>query len=192
MKKSLPLLLVCLCIGGCRGGSTSYMPLRKGKTWNYKASLHFQEITTKVKVVGPIAVGNGSGWQMESSMGGSRMAWHNGQLVASELAGTRYDPPLILLAPDSIKTPLSWSGRVFASGVEYDGKATLRQENLTKKKDQIEIGGIKYSAIKCLHEIMIGETKVELTTWFSPGIGIIRQEQTRAGDLVPSLEYIGE
>lgn len=168
------------------------MPLRKGKTWNYKASLHFQEITTKMKVIGPITVGQGQGWQIESSMGNSRLAWINGKLVASELSGTRYDPPLVLLAPDSIKTPLSWSGRVFSSGVEYDGKATLRQENLTKKKDQIEIGGIKYSTIKCSHDLMIGDNKVELTTWYSSGIGIIRQEQTRNGDLVPSLEYIGE
>lgn len=117
-------------------------------------------------------VGALPGWALDSSMGRSRLAWDDGTLYAAELAGTVYSPPIPLFAPKEA----SWSGTVVTPRTRSKGTATLKRAN-----DDLTVGGKRYKTVRTTLTLKSGNDKIELTTWFYPDLGILRQEQ-RSGE----------
>ena len=70
-------------------------------------------------------------------------------------------------------------------GKNLDAVATLEQG-----PDQYTIGAQSFSVLKVLMNLQLPQKKIELTTWFSEGIGILSQQQRSQGYLECSLEYL--
>ena len=168
MRALLPLLL--LVLWGCGGDLHDYMPLNEHSQWEYIVRLDTDEVPVTWKVAGRAPVGAIEGWEIASDMGTSRLGWKGDDLLASELAGTVYSPPVPLLADG----PRSWKGVVTTAGQKTAGSATL-----VRSAESLDVGGKSYESIKTVLTLDCGGETVQLTTWFFSGLGILRQEQRR-------------
>jgi hypothetical protein len=170
-----------LALAACSPSDRSLMPLREGTVWTYAVERDFDSSVAEWKVVGRAAVGSESGYEIRSPLGSSRLAWQGDRLVASQLAGTRYDPPMPLLAPDG--TP--WSGTVHGTGRAGRARASVARETATEETD-----GRKRSVTVSTVTIKADGWEAQVTTWFVAGVGAVRQEQRTDGRLDVRAELI--
>jgi hypothetical protein len=146
------------------------MPLDQGNTWEYVVRLDGDENAETLEVVREAPVGDQQGWLLRGVMGESRLAWDGDTLVAAELAGTQYDPPLPLLAPKAA----DWKGTVTTATAKNGGTARLE-----RSREVLDIAGHRYDCAKTVLTLRCDGEVVQLTTWFFEGMGILRQEQRR-------------
>jgi hypothetical protein len=150
------------------------MPLGEGNTWEYVVRLDGDETTQTVKTVRRAPVGDADGWLLESQMGSFRLGWDGDVLLAAELPDSSYSPPIPLLAPQRTE----WSGTVSTPTGRSAATAKLVRTN-----ERLDVGGRQYQTIKTVLTLDSDGEKVQLTTWFFPGMGILRQEQRRGPGL---------
>lgn len=156
------------------------MPLERGNHWQYEVRIDTTPQVADVRINEAAPVGSLSGWLLESDMGNSRMAWEGDVLYAAELAGTTYWPPVPIFGPDKTE----WKGVVATATTKVAGSASL-----TKSEEDLEYGGRKFKTIKCVLDFSAAEDRIQLTTWFFPDKGILRQEQ-RSGPGLTRDRYI--
>jgi hypothetical protein len=180
--------LALLC-AGCGRPAGEYFPLREGVTWSYRVRAGFVVRVEEVRVLRPIAVAGARGWELASPMGGSRLAWSGGWLVAESLPGARFSPALPLLAPARPSATWNWpeagDGYATFGGTTIEARAVGRQ-----RPETLEVGGREYETLRSTVELSAGGERIELDTWFAPGIGPLRQEQRTNGLLVGTLERV--
>ena len=169
------LLILVACAAGCGGGTTSYMPLAKGNHWVYLVTIDPESTYQDLRVVREASVGSTRGWLLESEMGDCRLGWQGGILLAAELGGTAYSPPVPLFAEDGAK----WQGVLATATVSTAATATMRRTN-----ESLDVAGRKYRTVKCVLDLQSSQGPLQLTTWFFPGMGILRQEQRSGPALV--------
>lgn len=186
MKRGWPLLLL-LSLGCTPKDYSDWMPLAQGNEWAYEVNLHLKTGVAEVKVVGPTSVGPVEGWLLRSEYGVSRMGWSGEELLASELAGVRFFPPLPTLRPAREKQKWTWTGKVLHAGQLIPATASVTQE-----PDEQTVDGRERDCLKVTAELRIeGQPEMTLRTWTSRHLGIVRQDLTQPGrDPVPSLLYI--
>lgn len=179
--KRISLALVLLA--GCGGGERQYLDLHKGAKWTYVVSMDGDESIEVIAVIERAPVGPYSGWLLDSAMGRSRLAWHSGGLYASELAGSVFSPPVPLFS----KREAAWAGTVTTPAGTLAGKA-----NLAVSKENLLLGGKSYSTVKTILTLSSGAEKTELTTWFYPDLGILRQEQRSGPNMLRNrrIEFV--
>lgn len=175
-----PPLLLLLLLPGCSSDLRDYMPLEQGNEWEYVVKWDGDESTEKVRVARSAPVGRLDGWQLEGGMGSCRLAWDGDTLVAAQLADTQYSPPIPLLAPRD----RTWSGVVSTPSLRAAGKATLERSSET-----LTLAGTDHKTAKTVLTLECSGETVQLTTWFFPQMGILRQEQRR-GPLLSRDRYI--
>lgn len=163
------------------------MPLAEGNHWAYEANLHLKTSVAEVEAVEQVSVGPVKGWLLKSEYGSSRMAWSGDTLIASELAGVRFFPPLPTLKPAKAEQNWTWEGQVLHAGEMLPASAAMTQE-----EDEQTIDGRERDCLKVSATIRIdGQPEMTLRTWTSRHLGIVRQDLTQPGrDPVPSLSYI--
>ena len=169
------VLFAVVFLYGCSNDLQDLMPLSMGNSWDYLVRLDGDEATETISVVSEAPVGSVQGFLLESVMGDSRLAWDGDTLVAAELPDSVYSPPIPLLASES----QSWSGVVSTATGSATGTATL-----TLSKENLSIAGRQYSTVKTVLTLLAGGETIQLTTWFFPQMGILRQEQRRGPGLV--------
>lgn len=172
-----PALLSALCMAltvGCSSGIRDYMPLGPNDEWEYEVHIDFVASTEMLRVARPAPVGSIEGWLLESGMGDSRMAWDGDVLLAAELAGTVYAPPIPLLATGD----KAWRGVVMTTSSRTAGTARLQRSD-----EKLHVGIRDYDCAKTVLTLESSGETVQLTTWFFPGLGILRQEQRRGPQL---------
>ena len=170
------LLALCpiLLLLGCGSSTQDYFPLAEGNVWNYVVSLDGDVAYQELKVVGRTAVGPHRGWLLESDMGDSRLAWDGEMLLAAEMAGVRYSPPIPIYAPDGER----WSGVVRTAGARHKATASI-----ATSKENVDVAGRTHQTVKCVLTLDSADGQIQLTTWFFEGLGILKQEQ-RSGPLL--------
>ncbi len=161
------------------------MPLEKGATWNYSVRAGFVAAVHPVKAARRIAVGEAPGWELQSPMGNSRLAWSGRRLIADQLAGVRYSPPLPLFDPSSRKKDTKWGGFVFVGGKPVEATATI-----SLRQDRFRVGGRDYNTELSEIKLKVGTRSIENLTWFVEGIGIVKQEQRTGPILDRALDYL--
>lgn len=162
------------------------MPMDKESHWTYTVQLPFRNTVAEIKTAGHVPVGTQEGWRLQGDQGAASLAWKGSRLIATELAGAQYDPPLPLLDVSLRKdATMSWSGTVVAGGKSQPGEAVISQE-----KDKRRVSGTEFSCLRVRHEIKTAGKTLELITWFTPNRGILRQEQRIDGELTHSLEWL--
>ena len=146
----------------------SYMPLEKGNTWTYDVRVDATPTVVNLTVKEEAPVGSVSGWLLESEMGESRMAWDGDTLLAAELAGTTYWPPIPIFATSGTE----WKGVVATATTKVSGSAKV-----AKSSEELTVGGRVFKTVKCVLDLDASGDRIQLTTWFFPDRGIMRQEQ---------------
>ncbi len=176
-----------MALASCGGRSdTAWMPMTKSSTWKYEVQNGMQRSVETIKVEARDLVGGQNGWRLEGPGGPSRLAWIDGNMYASQLAGTRFSPP-ILINSDT-KDPKfnhEWKGDIMVAHRSMPATATVHLE-----EDTMTLGGKDVKTQKSVLAMKVGKMEVGIQTWFAKGIGIVRQEE-RSGDLLlRSMEYI--
>ena len=161
-------LLATVLLVGCGQSVTDYFPLKVGTKWTYEVTIDNVVEVIDITVAERAPVGEYDGFLLTSAMGDSRLAWNGDVLLAAELAGTRYSPPIPIFA----EANTGWSGVVQTEGVQVAGTATLSVES-----DTIENAGRDFETVVCVLNLESGDEALQLRTWYYPGLGILRQEQ---------------
>ncbi len=186
MKRAWPLLLL-LTVGCASRDYSDWMPLAQGNHWAYEANLHLKTSVAEVEAVEQVAVGPVKGWLLKSDYGTSRMGWNGDELLASELAGIRFFPPLPTLRPARSEQDWTWEGKVLHMGELVPATASFVQI-----EDKQTIDGRERDCLKVSATIRIeNQPEMTLRTWTTRHLGIVRQDLTQPNrDPVPSLSYI--
>jgi hypothetical protein len=164
--------LAFLVVGCARGGDL--MPLERGLSWTYRVSREFGSRVETVKVVSSVPVGRHHGWRLEGPSGTSKIAFADQTLWASELSGTRFDPPVPLAGLIEKK----WKGLIQTprGPVRAEGK-------LTSKSD-------KGQDLESLLSLSGPGLELEVTTWTRSGVGIARQDERSGGRRLSRSELV--
>lgn len=170
---------------GCSGGS-NYMPLEEGREWKYLVSTPGGSSVARLKVEEQVRVGLTTGWRISGNSGENRMAWKGGELIASELTATRFEPPIVILKPSTNESVWQWKGKIRSRGTDLDATAECSQ-----KPDKVKVAGNERSCLLSTLRLTFGESTIELRSWFQSGVGVVRQEQHVDGRLTTALEWIG-
>lgn len=169
---------------GC-GSASDWMPLRQGKSWQYYLKGPRGSKVVQVTVSERCRVGVDDGWLLDGVAGQSRLVWKGSSLFASELTAVRFDPPIELLKPSTETASWNYTG-------ECDGRIARVPVSgkLKQKPEKLTVGGVARDCIRVTLEIKIGTANTVLDSWFSKGIGIIRQEQRINESQVALLELV--
>lgn len=174
-------ILAVLVACSCSNRLQSYFPVTSSSVWKYTVQGEFDTFPDTVKTVGRVPVGQVEGFELVGGMGVSRLAWQGDTLLASELAGQRFHPPIPLLAP----TALDWTG-TWESG----GKAKPANAKFSWKPTETTVSGRKTKALESVLKFVANGRTTVLTTWFVEGIGIYRQEQRTDDRRDRRLDYL--
>jgi hypothetical protein len=165
----------------CKPPEQDYMPLGAGHAWTYQVQGNFDEYVDDLRTVAPTVVGPVRGWELAGKMGTCKLAWSGATLLASELAGRTFEPPI----PVFSSLPRSWAGHTTVGGKRITATATLAgQKGVEKFADR------NAQAWKSTLTLDCGGQATQVVSWFVAGVGIVRQEQRTGGHRDLSLEYL--
>ncbi len=175
------MLGAVLVLAGCRGGGTDLMPLEAHNRWTYEVSAGLTSRIDAIEVTRHVAIAGAEGAELSGPSGVTRMGWRNGVLWMNVTPSGRFDPPVPLLRADM--KPDSWHGRLDSMGKSQPASATLEHRKLT-----INSNGKQIQTVSSILAIKLRDREIEIQTWFSPGVGIVRQEQRTRTNSTPSGE----
>lgn len=185
MFLAIPISVATLLCAAC-GTNTGWMPLEQGRTWTYYVQTPAINRVESLRCERAVRVGLARGWSITSEAGSSKLAWSGSNLIASELLGTTFDPPLKLL--DASSTHAKWK----YSGLCQWGMATAKiSVSAWQAPDNLRAGGQDRSSILVTHQFSLDGKHHELKTWYQMGTGVIRQEHRINRRRVVALEWIG-
>ena len=176
-------LLFLSILLGC-GSPPPLVPLAVGAHWDYRFRWGLERETGRVEVVREVPVGGGTGWELRSPMGVSRLGYRGDRLVASQLGGAFLTPPLPIGVP--VGSRAVWHGRVASLKGETPGSAVVEAD-----KAKVNVAGAPRAVNRTVVTMRVDGKTVELTTWYAPGEGLLQQEQRTNERLDLALERIG-
>lgn len=164
------------------------MPLDVGHSWRYLAKAGFDTYDTNLEVSKAVPVAGTQGVELTSDLGACRLAWVGDALVADRLVNAQFSPslPIVYSTDETFDRP--WKG--FITFVERTMKATATQSQSVD--NDLTFEGRKLKSIRSVVKLQAEGHTLELITWFSDGVGIVRQEQRTDGELVMKLELLKE
>lgn len=177
------VLALAVFAAGCKPDAPAEMPLTPGMTWTYSVRTPYYTYVEPLTVKAESPVGKTKGAELQGPMGRSRLGWEGSRLVAATLGHTQFEPPLPLL--DVAKPEGTWSGLMIVSGKSAKATATLKMD-----REQLRTAARTFSTIRSTLTVKSGERSMELISWFSPGVGLVRQEQRNEGSLALHMEWI--
>lgn len=179
------LLGLCASLPGCGSRNEAYFPLRQGAEWTYQVRSGFVSRIETVRATKQVPVGGSLGWLLESPVGDSRVAWSGDRLLAAELAGTRFVPPVPMLSFSDRPSSGEWQGLATVAGRTFGGTAKLLQT-----KARFPLGSKVVTGIHATLRLDVPTGPIEVWSWYVDGIGLVRQEQRDRSGLARSLEYV--
>lgn len=165
-------ILFCLFVGGCQGSGSDYFPLKSGAKWSYEVKTDFDSRVDDMTVARRVSVGPAKGYELDSPTGPSRLAWDRSTLLASQISGQTFEPPLPLIVPGS----QSWRGTIETAGRRTPAKAQVKCQVV-----KLTFAGRQVDGLQSDVRIQSAGQPIQLTSWFVQGTGLVRQEQ-RTGD----------
>ena len=118
-------------------------------------------------------------------MGNSVLFWDGDALMASELSGTRFKPPLLMFKSGNKDATGKWEGMIDA--LQYKGPATA---TLIQQKANFGPDSKKSESIESTLNLIFGKDSLEVRTVFTRGLGIAQQEQRLNGKFVSSFDHV--
>jgi hypothetical protein len=175
--------MFALTLLGC-SQAPSLMPMEVGRSTTYVVTYGLERHPEPVTVSREVPVSGASGYELTGEMGASRLVWKDGVLLASQTANAWFDPPIPLVAADA--GDRSWSGRVASLGTKSLASATL-----THSKEKLDLAGKTLDTVLSVLTIQLPRGRIEVSSWFQPGVGLVQQEQRTGDNLVVKMEMIG-
>lgn len=168
-KPSLAIVGASLLAGCSR--TNQLVPLSVGQKWDYVFRWGVQQQTGRLEVVREVPVAGGTGWELASPMGVSRLGYVGDHLVADQLSGAFLSRPLPIGIPIGTKT--KWEGWLTLPGGRKPGKA-----DIVATEEKQTIAGRKRKLVRTVVTMRVDGHTVELVTLIAPGDGIVDQEQS--------------
>lgn len=174
---AIPLLCSC-------SRSPDLFPIEIGKSWKYVVTSGMSKTVATLKVTGRTPVDGVRGYELTSELGNFRVAWKDGWLIASDLAGTRFSPPMPILHAD-YKGVITWKGTVEAMGRAMSATAELTQAWGDKESRQDGKQGVLVKI-----RMAVGGKTIETESIYMPGIGLAEQSQRVDGLLTLRMKAL--
>lgn len=179
MRGAAGLLLLA---AGCAPSASEWFPVRVGDVATYRLDRGAGAEVLEWRAVREVAVGGVPGVELESPVGASRLAWKGGALIASQLAGTSFDPPI----PVALLGGRPWEGSVWSGGRKLPASATVAGK-LAEKPDKER--GVPVLEVSL--ELRYGGTSRTVETRYGLGVGLLAERQQADGRLDSSLSLLG-
>jgi hypothetical protein len=183
MRPSIPAssrflfpVFLCLVAAGCNSGRDLF-PLEVGRAWKYSVVDEYGPRMADVRVASRARVGDRMGFEIVGDDGPSRLAWEGSTLLASEMLGTAFHPPLPILRGGAEHARWSWQGTIRNAGRLSSAVVRASQEPSSAEDLGREVGTIR---VTLTVETATGSFTVE--THYRTGVGILRQEVRRGSD----------
>lgn len=175
MKRTclLPLLVL---LAGC-AKPPNVFPLKEGWSATYEVTGAFFPQVEEIGVLRTSTVAGMPGWVLGGALGESRLAWKDGMLVAEQLAGTWYAPPLPILR--SSNGDVEWRGVAVTLG-----QAKAISGTFVQREEKVEFADKKTSSTHVVLDLAEPGAKIEIQIWFVKGLGPVRWEHRRNTALV--------
>lgn len=177
------VILILILLAGCSRGPDLF-PLEVGKSRKYVVSSGMAKRVATLQVTGRAPVAGVQGYELRSELGNFHVGWRFGWLWASDLAGTRFSPPLPLLYAD-YKGVKTWKGKVEAMGKTTDGQAELTQSWGDKAS---RTDGKQGVLVKIT--LKTGGKTIETESIYMPGTGLVEQSQRVDGLLTLRMKAL--
>ena len=183
LKFFLLSFLASIFLAGCSSGN-SLMPSDIGTTWTYKVRTGFgAQHVVDATITKRLSVTGTEGFEIAGPLGATRMAWKDNTLWAQNFGNAQALPALPLLRVD--RQPSEWNGTLETSSGREKASARLTHDN-----EKLESAGRPIPTIRTQLVIKRPRSTTTLTTWFSEGIGIVRQEQRTEGKFELRLDRV--
>ncbi|MBV6458257.1 MAG: hypothetical protein HONBIEJF_01382 [Fimbriimonadaceae bacterium] len=169
----------------CDRPQTSYFPISREARWTYAIRSGLLSRVEDVAVTRELSVAGVSGYELGGAMGYSRLAVKDGKVLAENLAGTTYSPPIPILVLQPEDRRLSWSGIITAANRSVEATAVLDQS-----PSKVALGGRQLRGIAVVLTIDLPTKKLVLKSTFAEGLGLVRQEQHENESQQRYLEYL--
>jgi hypothetical protein len=173
-------------LSGCGSSKNELFPITEHSRWNYtvRAVKQYQD---HVSYSGRVAVGLTNGYELKSDMGVLHLAWSGGSLITDQMAGSHMRPGLPLLTSSS--GPTSWAGWIDSDdrSEPEPAKATISCVHV-----KLDLHGTTVDTVRSNILIILPGKKIDLVSWFQPGLGLVRQEQQTNGKLDVMMEYLNQ
>lgn len=174
-----------MCLLGCSRPQGAYFPIQPDAKWIYAIRSGLLSRVEDVKVTRTLSVAGVQGYELGGAMGYSRVAIKGDVVVAENLCGTTYSPPLPLLVLKPEEQTRNWSGIVSAGGRSMEATAILVQ-----KPGKTMLGGRGVRSIECELSIHLATKRIDLRSTYAYGLGLVRQEQHENRAQQRYLEYL--
>lgn len=174
-----------LALGGC--AKQDLFPLEVGHvvTVEVRTGLGVSGIE-QMTVTRELSVAGTTGYEVSGPRGTSRLAWKGDALVAESFPNARFQPPLTILVSGDTTAVRHWKGSVIHLGVATDAVATLTQSEVDDR-----LGSRKVKALQTVLEIQTSDKTLEITSAYTPQVGLLRQRQTTNGRFDVALASLG-
>ena len=139
----------------------------------------------EVKCLEPRSVGGADGWLVAGPGGESVLAWDGCVLRSSRLGGIDFDPPVGILQAD--KEDVTWK---YQGSIVIRGSATKATAEISQEATSVE--GRYSDAMRVKMNVALGENRIEVTTLYARGIGIVEQEQRNNGRTVSRAQLTND
>ncbi|MBS1706582.1 MAG: hypothetical protein JST40_11970 [Armatimonadetes bacterium] len=170
------------------------MPLAQGNSWTYTQKAGLNTSVESIQVAAKDPVDGEQGYRLTGPGGDSRLVWTGGSLRAAELGGTNYAPSIVMLEPAAAYDPNSKEPRARAKPSKHIVTVGRRSYQATvttvTSKSTIKLGGVDTDALQSEVSFQLEGREYSVLTWFTRGIGIVRQEVRSGTVLVRSLDYV--
>lgn len=162
------------------------LELKPGNVWTYEVTSGLVTRMVEMSVGDAAPVGRIQGYRVVSDLGDSTIAWQGDTLMARQLGGTRFDPPIPLARSRANSKAVPWRGSVLRGGkLIKDCRATLTAELVKEKDSGSEV--MRVLSTLTLHSTGPDQT---VSTWMGRGPGIVRQEHRQGGVLLLRMRYV--
>lgn len=178
----LCLVALAMATVGCGKSPTSWWPLRASMSQSYSLERGATTLVAPWKVTGRAAVGSELGYVVASPVGESVLAWRGDRLVASQLAGTRFEPPLPVLVEGEAR----WHGTVATAGRVEEGSAVVKGE---QSKERHSVLGVR--TLQVVSTLRLRGHVCVVESVFADRVGLVSQSQRTDDVLDYRLTYLG-
>ncbi len=178
------LVLAALALAGC--ARQELFPLEVGRvlTLHVRTGLGVAGVE-QMAVTRKLSVADTTGYELTGARGTSRLAWKGDTLVAEAFPNVRFEPALPILVAGDPQAVRHWRGSVVHLGVAADGVATLTQAEVDDR-----LGSRKLKAVETRLVIKAAGHTMEITSAYTPQVGLLRQRQTTDGRFDVALEFL--
>lgn len=181
-------MLAPIVLSGC-GHAHPLMPLRVGSSATYEVKFDLDKEVAPIKTVARVPVAGVEGYELAGPLGVSRVAWKGNTLYADRAANAAFEPSMPILTEDA--KPRTWRGVVTTMGKRLNATATLEVKEPTKKnasETTVLVGNVnEVKAYKATLTITLPKGTLVLDSWYSVGLGLVKQEQRTNGSRVVQL-----